>query len=804
MPEENSTVSPPSSSPIACSTAGPGRVAVAPVAVRRGVLGALQVERRGEHRARRERRALLRRAGGRRGRRGSRGRGRLVAHGPRRLASADGAPPRPHRAAAGARGRARRRGAAPGLAARVRRRALLRRGPQRRGELRASGPSGAHWSFRGTTTYRSASVVKAMLLVAYLRRGGVRGPRAAAGRAGAARPDDPALGQRRRDRGPRARRHGRARRAGAPGGDARVRAPSRLGRLADHRGRPGAVLPADRPAAAAAPPALRDAPAADGDPGPALGDRRGGPGRLEDRLQGRLGAGRDAGRRPPGRAVHERRAAGLARGADGGQPVGRLRPCDTARHRGAAAARARRSGGGRARARGPRAPAADSLRPCCACSCSASSSSRSTDGPCRCPTDARRGRCSATSRCIPGRTRARRWRRGLWPDVLDESARTSLRGALADVRRALGAAADGASRRDPRRESACATWRRTRRTRRTRHRRGGARAVARAAAGRPRGRRLARRRARDDRATRGALLAALADAAAAAGDHAGAVARARERVALEPLSEEAHRELIARLAAAGDRAAALTAYERLAERLRRELRIAPSAPTRELVARDPRRRRRAARAAPGRRPAAPRGLRRPARALAVRRARRGARPAARRARRRARRRAAGGGGQRRARDRQVAPRRRGARGPHTTRAPPCWRAAATRSRSGRSRRSSRRCGRSASCAPSPPPTRARRGCGCSTRSPGCSPARPGSAPCCSSSTTCTGPTGRRCGCSPTWPPRRSRPRCCSSARTARPTSGAVTRSPRCSPTCGASRAPSGSRSTGSTRARPRA
>jgi Beta-lactamase enzyme family len=31
------------------------------------------------------------------------------------------------------------------------------------------------WSWRGTTTYRSASLVKAMLLVAYLRRGDVRG-----------------------------------------------------------------------------------------------------------------------------------------------------------------------------------------------------------------------------------------------------------------------------------------------------------------------------------------------------------------------------------------------------------------------------------------------------------------------------------------------------------------------------------------------------------------------------------------------------------------------------------------------------
>jgi beta-lactamase class A len=37
------------------------------------------------------------------------------------------------------------------------------------------------WSWRGTTTYRSASVVKAMLLVAYLRRADVRGRRLRAG-----------------------------------------------------------------------------------------------------------------------------------------------------------------------------------------------------------------------------------------------------------------------------------------------------------------------------------------------------------------------------------------------------------------------------------------------------------------------------------------------------------------------------------------------------------------------------------------------------------------------------------------------
>src|SRR5581483_7380817 len=53
---------------------------------------------------------------------------------------------------------------------------------------------------------------------------------------------------------------------------------------------------------------------------------------------------------------------------------------------------------------------------------------------------------------------------------------------------------------------------------------------------------------------------------------------------LDPLSEDAARALIHRLAAAGDRAAALAVYERLRDRLRTELSIAPSALTRELVA----------------------------------------------------------------------------------------------------------------------------------------------------------------------------------------------------------------------------
>ena len=259
----------------------------------------------------------------------------------------------------------------------------------------------------------------------------------------------------------------------------------------------------------------------------------------------------------------------------------------------------------------------------------------------------------------------------LWPDVLDASARTSLRGALADVRRALGAAADGhlvatrgevglrgvetdaADAADAPPAAALALWRGP------------------LLDGLEAGDWLEAAR-ESDRATRGALLAALADAAAAAGDHAGAVARARERVALEPLSEEAHRELIARLAAAGDRAAALTAYERLAERLRRELRIAPSAPTRALVAEIRGDATAAAVAAPAR-PAPPAAaVRRPARALAVRRPRRGARPAARRARRR--RAAASGGSCWSAGEPGIGKSRlvaEVARGPHTTRAPPC-------------------------------------------------------------------------------------------------------------------------------------
>lgn len=59
----------------------------------------------------------------------------------------------------------------------------------------------------------------------------------------------------------------------------------------------------------------------------------------------------------------------------------------------------------------------------------------------------------------------------------------------------------------------------------------------------------------------------------------------RRQVEIDPFDEEAHRRLMARLDAVGDRAGALRTYRALAERLRRELGVTPSAPTRALIER---------------------------------------------------------------------------------------------------------------------------------------------------------------------------------------------------------------------------
>src|SRR6185295_10734676 len=157
-----------------------------------------------------------------------------------------------------------------------------------------------------------------------------------------------------------------------------------------------------------------------------------------------------------------------------------------------------------------------------------------------------------------------------WPDVLDESARTSLRGALADVRRVVGehlvAGRETAGLED--------VWT------------DAAEFASLVTAGRDeealalcRGDLLAGLdedwivALRDDhREAQSALLARLAEAAP---DAETALAHLRARVALDPLSEEAHRDLMMRL----DRPAALAVYQRLADRLRSELRIAPSAAT---------------------------------------------------------------------------------------------------------------------------------------------------------------------------------------------------------------------------------
>ena len=72
---------------------------------------------------------------------------------------------------------------------------------------------------------------------------------------------------------------------------------------------------------------------------------------------------------------------------------------------------------------------------------------------------------------------------------------------------------------------------------------------------------------------------AMSAAATALGDHVAAVDAARRAVAAEPYAEVAHRRLMTALAAAGDRAAALTAYRQCRELLADELGVEPSPET---------------------------------------------------------------------------------------------------------------------------------------------------------------------------------------------------------------------------------
>jgi DNA-binding SARP family transcriptional activator len=91
--------------------------------------------------------------------------------------------------------------------------------------------------------------------------------------------------------------------------------------------------------------------------------------------------------------------------------------------------------------------------------------------------------------------------------------------------------------------------------------------------------------ARDEhRAAVADALGALAGQARDAGDLGAAAGWARKRLTLDPLSEDAARSLMDVLAAGGDRAGALAAYAKLRERFREELAMTPSAETRELAA----------------------------------------------------------------------------------------------------------------------------------------------------------------------------------------------------------------------------
>jgi DNA-binding SARP family transcriptional activator len=180
----------------------------------------------------------------------------------------------------------------------------------------------------------------------------------------------------------------------------------------------------------------------------------------------------------------------------------------------------------------------------------------------------------------------------LWPNVRDESARVSLRSALAALRAAIGPAAESAliaTRSDLGLADQPEVWVDAREFER------------RLAAGKVeaaielcRGELLSDfdddwiLTARDEhRAREGEALGALADAAAARDEHRTAIALARRRAALDPFDETAHRELIGRLLMAGDRGAALATYQRLADRLIRELGVAPSPATRAMLATPP-------------------------------------------------------------------------------------------------------------------------------------------------------------------------------------------------------------------------
>jgi class 3 adenylate cyclase len=172
-----------------------------------------------------------------------------------------------------------------------------------------------------------------------------------------------------------------------------------------------------------------------------------------------------------------------------------------------------------------------------------------------------------------------------WPDVLDESARTSLRSALSALRRALGPDSEQyliAGRDEVGLADDALVWTDLAEFDRCIDEERLEQALALS-----RGELLAdldddwvyeRRDEHRDRVAD--VLARLAAGAEGDGDLQKAIGYTRRQVALDPLAEEPQRDLMRRLAATGDRAAAIKTYERLSQRLRDELRITPSQATR--------------------------------------------------------------------------------------------------------------------------------------------------------------------------------------------------------------------------------
>ena len=188
----------------------------------------------------------------------------------------------------------------------------------------------------------------------------------------------------------------------------------------------------------------------------------------------------------------------------------------------------------------------------------------------------------------PGRSTRGRVAACFWPDVLDTSARASLRSAIWALRRALGPAGGSylyVTRDLVGLEPAGPLWVDV------------AAFDELVAAGRLQeaatlagGELLA---GFDDewvlqaREEQHAKLVRVFERLAAQGDDrhdaAAALDWTRRQVALDPLAEEPQRRLMRRLADGGDRAAALAGYARFRDRLGRELRMAPSAATRRLA-----------------------------------------------------------------------------------------------------------------------------------------------------------------------------------------------------------------------------